>query len=215
MVEQNHRLQQVVIFVQKIKDIALKENPGHAISIHYRWNHTLRVTQYGKKLAEQEGANVELCMSACLLHDIAKISMKERNVDHGRVGAKTARPFLLEIGYSDQDVENMCFAIARHVDGKADFKHQLTPESKIVRDADDIDRFGAYRILLQFRNHIDDYEKLIARAKLRIKKIKKMRMNFSMETETGNKLFNRQLDLQIDFLDRLIADSQLTIIPEL
>jgi uncharacterized protein len=215
MMEHNHRLQKVVKFVQQAKDATLKAKPELAASLDYRWKHTLRVTQYGKQLAELEGANVELCMTACLLHDVAKIGMDEHGRNHGRIGAKFARPFLYELGYSGPDVENMCFAIAMHVDGKVDFEHPVTPEAKVVSDADNIDRYGAYRVLLEFRNQLDEYEALIARAEKRIKKLKSYRKNYVMETETGKKLFNRQLDLQISFIERLIADSRLTIIPEL
>ena len=172
MMEHNHRLRQIVELVQRTKDATQKDEPEFAVPLEYRWEHTLRVTQYGKQLAELEGANVELCMTACLLHDIAKIGMDEHGLEHGRIGAKMARPFLQELGYADADVENMCFAIAMHVDGKADFKHILTPEAKVVNDADKIDRFSAYRALLFFQDQLNDYEALIARAEMRIAQLK-------------------------------------------
>ena len=37
----------------------------------YRWNHTLRVAQFGKVIAESEAADEELVLAACLLHNIA------------------------------------------------------------------------------------------------------------------------------------------------
>jgi putative nucleotidyltransferase with HDIG domain len=215
MMESNHRLQKVINFVEQAKDATLKKKPERAASLEYRWKHTLRVTQYGKKLAELEGADIELCMVACLLHDIAKIGMDEHGLDHGRIGARFARPFLQELGYSKDDVENMCFAIAMHVDGKVDFEHPVTSEAKVVSDADNIDRYGAYRVLLEFRKQLDDYEALIEHAEKRIQKLKSYRQKYMMETESGEKLFKRHIDLQINFIEHLIADGQLTVIPEL
>ena len=37
----------------------------------YRWKHTLRVAQFGKVIAENEDAEVELVIASCILHDIA------------------------------------------------------------------------------------------------------------------------------------------------
>jgi len=210
-----HRLHSVVEFVQQAKDSAVKENPKNTSSIEYRWEHTLRVTQYGRQLAALESANTELCMVACMMHDISRLSWKVHNVEHGRSGAKIARPFLQELGYADHDVENMCYAIAMHVDGKADFDHPLTPEVKVVNDADNIDRFSAYRLISQFRDPRDGFDTFITRARKQMERLNKSRKLTRMLTESGKKIFYRQLDLQVELLERLIADSKLTVIPEL
>jgi len=169
------------------------------------------VAQYGKQIAEAESADVEVVMAACLLHDISKFDDEEYGVDHGRVSARIARPFLETLGYSTAQVNNICFSIAAHVDDKADFEHPVTLESKAVNDADNIDRFGAYRLLLQFKDHAERYDVLIDRAKNRLQTLRKYREENIMGTITGNKLFNRQLDLQINFLEHLVDDSRLTI----
>ena len=66
----------------------------------YRWRHTLCVTGYGKQLAQAEGAQVNIVVPACLLHDIATFENMEDRRDHGRVGAELIRPKLLDWGYS-------------------------------------------------------------------------------------------------------------------
>ena len=85
--------------------------------VDYRWQHTLRVAQFGKVIAENEDADVELVVAACLLHDIAWFDTNaENNREHGRIGAEKARPFLENLGYSLKRIKNICYSIASHVD---------------------------------------------------------------------------------------------------
>lgn len=182
-----------------------------AFDYEYRWKHTLRVVQYGRQIAEEEGADVEVVMAACLLHDISKFDDEEYGVEHGRVSARIARPFLETLGYSEERLNNICFSIAVHVDDKADFEHPITIESKIVSDADNIDRFGAYRLLLQNKDVAENYDALIEKAKGRLVTLQKYRKANSMGTAASNTLFNRQLDIQINFFEHLVEDSKLTV----
>lgn len=203
------RLRKVADFVKARR--AATEAAGHSNpGFDYRWKHTLRVVQYGKRLAELESANIEIIMAACLLHDISKFDAEDYGVEHGRVSARIARPFLEQIGYDKETMDNILYSIAVHVDDNADFEHPVTIESKIVSDADNIDRFGPYRLLLLF-NQTEDYGKLIEQASKRLLTLKKYREGGIMGTKSGENLFNRQLDLQITFLERLVEDSRLTV----
>jgi putative nucleotidyltransferase with HDIG domain len=183
-----------------------------AFDFDYRWKHILRVTQYGKRIAEAEHADVEIVMAGCLLHDVSKLESVEYGVEHGRASARIARPFLETLGYTPEQVNHICFAVAVHVDDKADFAHPVTLETKIVNDADNVDRFGAYRVLMQFRDQVEDYDLLIAKAEKRIQTLKRY-LTEELGTPTGARLFRRQLDLQIEFLERLVEDSKLTVEP--
>lgn len=209
----NERLRKITEFVLARRADTEAKGPRNfsAFDYEYRWKHTLRVTQYGRQIAEAEGADVEVVMAACLLHDISKFDDEEYGVEHGRVSARISRPFLETLGYSAEQVNNICFSIAVHVDDKADFEHPVTLESKIVSDADNVDRFGAYRLLLQFKNQAETYDALIEKAKKRLPALQKYRQDEIMGTVTGNKLFKRQADLQINFLEHLIEDSMLTV----
>ncbi|MBI5945289.1 MAG: HD domain-containing protein [Chloroflexi bacterium] len=211
--ETNERLQKITRFILERRAATEAKGNGRypSFDFDYRWKHTLRVTQYGKQIAETEGADVEVVMAACLLHDISKFDDEQYGVEHGRVSARIARPFLETLGYSAEQVDNICFSIAVHVDDKADFEHPVTLESKIVSDADNIDRFGAYRLLLQFKNYAENYHALIEKAESRILTLRKYREGNITGTASGEKLFNHQLDLQINFLEHLINDSKLTI----
>ena len=109
-------------------------------------------------------------------------------------------------------MNHICFAVAVHVDDKADFEHPVTLETKIVNDADNVDRFGAYRLLMHYRDQVEEYEQLIAKAEKRIQTLKRY-LAEELGTPTGERLFRRQLDLQINFLERLVEDSKLTVEP--
>ncbi len=211
----NARLQKIVDFVLAQRKQTETDGTLSLESLDYRWKHTLRVTQYGKMIAAEEKADSEIVLAACILHDLAKFIPGDHGVEHGRIGARLARPFLQTLAYSSEQIENICFSIAVHVDDKADFAHPATIESKIVSDADNIDRFGAYRVLMRFHEELNAYETLIASAEQRLLTLKKYRGRNIMGTPSGNRLFNQQLDMQIAFLERLVADSRLTVLPEL
>lgn len=203
------RLKKISEFVQNHRK-ATEASGCINTGFDYRWKHTLRVVQFGRQIAEHEKADLEVVMAACLLHDISKFEKEEYGADHGRVSAQIARPFLETLGYSTERLNNICFSIAVHVDDKADFEHPATLESKIVSDADNIDRFGAYRLLIQFSD-TDNYEKLVEKASTRLVTLRKYREGGIMGTAKGEELFNRQLDTQIKVLERLVEDSKLTI----
>lgn len=182
----------------------------------YRWQHVLRVTQYGVRMAREENANEEQVVMACLLHDIAHFDDPDNYIDHGRLGATIVRPFLQELGYGDEDVAAICFAIALHVDGKADFEypHELTLEASVVSDADNIDRFGAYRILQYCYENLTDFDMLITQLEERLPTLREYRTKDMLDTASGNALFNVQLDRQISFFEAVLAEKELTMLIE-
>lgn len=208
------RLRRIKEFVQARRAHTEAQGRGRftAFDFDYRWKHTLRVTQYGKHIAEAERADVEVVMAGCLLHDVSKFDSEEYGVEHGRISARIARPFLETLGYTPEQVDHICYAVAVHVDERADFEHPVTLETKIVNDADNVDRFGAYRVLVQYRDQVEEYDQLIAKAEKRIQVLKRYRAE-ELGTPTGERLFRRQLDLQIEFLERMVEDSKLTVEP--
>ena len=215
MDEGNERLGKVAEYVKMHLEDAAAKFPDPQHDPVYRWQHTLRVSNYGKIIAEAEGADVELAVTACLLHDVAHFESEEDYKSHGRLGAKISRPVLLEIGYSSEETENICYSIALHVDDKADFEHPETIESKVVTDADNVDRFGAYRVLQWCVPEMYEYEKLVEKLTSRLDTLENYRGQQLLETKTGQALFNQQLDLQINFFREFIIESEMTVFPNL
>ncbi len=114
----------------------------------YRIEHTYRVANIGREIAEKEGFDETELAIACLLHDVSYCEAFGENgwKEHGRRSAQIARPFLRKLGMPEARVADICYGIAIHVDDEADFEGERTPFALSVADADNIDRFGAYRI---------------------------------------------------------------------
>ena len=213
----NPRIAQVARYAEEhIYASAKRANDQHPhAGPKYRWQHTLRVTQYGIQIAEAEGADVELVAAACLLHDSEWFSeMRNREIDHGHVAAREIRPFLEQIGYSAEAVDNICYSVGVHSAGKVWFEHEHTLEAKVVSDADNVDRFGALRTIFWCVDELGDFDALVAKLNKRIKRLEEYRERQIMETGAGNRLFDQQLNRQIEFFRRLIAEHALTRLPD-
>jgi hypothetical protein len=219
MLEGYPRLAQVARYAQEHIQ-ASAQHTGNQFQFggaDYRWQHTLRVAHFGQQIAEAEGANIELVLAACLLHDSEWFSDKNDVGEisaHGRFAAEKIRPFLAQIGYSPEEVDNICYSVAVHVDGKAGYEHEHTLEARVVSDADNVDRFGAYRVLLWCVDDMRNYDALIAKVTARVQRLEDYRARQVLETQAGNHLFAGQLDLQIDFFQKLIAEHAVTRLPE-
>ncbi len=202
------RLDRIADFVQRrLREVGVQQRYP-AAEIAYRWQHTLRVCHYGRVLAEAEGADAGLVLAACLLHDVAAFDEGPPQ-DHGRRGAEIARPFLEGLGCSPAEVEAICYAVASHVDVDC----LETPAAKVVTDADNIDRFGAYRILLWCREDLDDFDRLAARLSARVEQLADYRRRRPLETPTGNALFDRQLELQLAVFQAILQEKEITRLP--
>ncbi|MGD2027236.1 MAG: HD domain-containing protein [Anaerolineales bacterium] len=191
-----------------------EKREGPHIDPDYRWQHTLRVVNIGRQVAEAEGANLEHVLVACLLHDMAHFDDDDNYRDHGRLAARLCRPFLQEVGYAEADIDAICYAVAVHVDGEADFDHPPTLEAEIVSDADNIDRFSAYRTLLYCQPEVYDFTGLVAKLEGRLEVLRDYRSKRLMGTETEHRLFNQKLDEQIAFYEAILAQNELTRLPE-
>jgi putative nucleotidyltransferase with HDIG domain len=180
--------------------------------VDYRWQHTLRVTQFGKIIAENEEVEVELIVAACLLHDIAWFdTTAENSRDHGRLGAEKAQPLLENLGYRTKSIKNICYSIASHVDED----DPTTIEAKIVSDADEVDRFGPYRILQWCFSDIKDYEKLATKLSERIRRLEQYRDENPLFTSTGRQLFAEQLNLQLRFFCEFVGEKKLSVMAQI
>ena len=180
--------------------------------VDYRWQHTLRVAQFGKVIAENEAVDVELVVGACLLHDIAWFDTSAENSrEHGRIGADLAQPVLEKLGYSRKQITNICYSIASHVDED----NPITLEAKVVSDADEVDRFGPYRILQWCYSDIDNYELLTTKLNERIKRLEQYREVNPLFTSTGRQLFAEQINLQLRFFCEFVGEKKLSVIPQI
>ena len=185
----------------------LQDNPTER---DYRLEHSYRVANIAKAIAEAEGFNVTNAVIAGLLHDIAyceEMMTREDRINHGRRSAAIARPFLESLGLPADAVNEICYGIAIHVDDEADFEWERTPFCETVGDADNIDRFDAYRIYetleyLSFsKMNLDDKREKVESTIEKLNRFKEMKLG----TTTAKNLWIQRLNYYIGFYEKLKA----------
>jgi hypothetical protein len=90
-----------------------------------------------------------------------------------------------------------------------------TIEAKIVSDADEVDRFGPYRILQWCFSDIKDYEKLATKLSERIRRLEQYRDENPLFTSTGRQLFAEQLNLQLRFFCEFVGEKKLSVMAQI
>ena len=185
----------------------LQANPTDS---DYHLEHSYRVANIAKAIAEAEGFNVTYAVIAGLLHDIAyceEMVSREDRMNHGRRSAAIARPFLESLGLPADAVNEICYGIAIHVDDEADFEWERTRFCETVGDADNIDRFDAYRIYetlecLKFSEmSLVDKQEKVASTIEKLNRFKEMKLG----TATAKNLWIQRLDYYIGFYEKLKA----------
>jgi len=131
--------QRILELTKKYYDELDKEDFSH------NSDHFFRVENLAKRIAEDEGADIEVIEAASLLFDIARdLEDRGKIEDHAEKGAKIAREILTKIDFPLKKIDNVCHAILVHRRSKK--RNPETIEAKILRDADYLDAMGAVDI---------------------------------------------------------------------
>lgn len=187
----------------------------------YRLDHSIRVANLCGQIAGQEGMDKEAAVIAGLLHDIAYGVMDtDQGYDwsgHGRDGARIARPFLETLGLPEQTVNDICYAIAIHVDDRADFEGRRCPFTETVGDADNIDRFDAFRIYESVRYQARLEEKSLPEKldwlRQRLTRLDKL-AEWNLATPTATAMWRDKIGFQRQFFERLLVQMEHSTLPE-
>ena len=182
--------------------------PEEKRAIEYRYEHSLRVASIALDIAKKEGLDEDRCYIGALLHDLGysvPYDNPKEYVNHGRIGAKLARPFLESLGYSEEEVNEICYGIAIHVDDKADFEGKRTALAVTIGDADNIDRYDAFRIydrltwvdyknlsLEKQKEHVDTVLSILNKY-----------LDYECATRTATLMWKEKISFQLEFYNRL------------
>jgi len=175
---------------------------------NYRLDHTFRVANIGKEIAEKENLDVEAVVIGCLLHDVSYIyemSTDEQRKNHGRKSAHIVRDFVMNLDMADNLKQELLFGIAIHVDDQADFVGEHTILAETIGESDNIDRFDRYRLYENlYYSKMDEMSSKEKHeyVKNRINRLRKLK-EYPFKTTTSSKLWNEKLDVQIDFYQGL------------
>ena len=179
----------------------------------YRYEHSLRVALWGKRIAEAEGWDSEPLIMACLLHDTGYPfceTMEEWNL-HPTYGAEVARLFLEKIGYCEELTERICQAIRIH-DTWNDVPEDATPFELSVRDADDLDRFDIMRVCMIGRSDIGERS---ARELIEVCENRQRTLTDWQDricgTDTARAFWEEKLQMRRQFYEALQAEMQGTL----
>lgn len=180
--------------------------------MQYRYDHSLRVAAIGRKIAREEGIPEEPLVMACLLHDVGypECTCFEDLNRHPALGAEIARRFLEKIGYDKELSQSICRAIMIHDKEPCEGEDASVLE-KTVRDADDIDRSDAMRIVIRGFHDIGECAawetRDICRKRLKQAEEEEDRL---CATRTAKKLWLENLQLKKSFYGKLLAQMERT-----
>lgn len=203
-----NRIEQTEAFLRQKFDAAVYLN-DHPDAKAYRIEHSFRVANIGREIAQREGFDETEMVIACLLHDVAYCEEFGENgwLEHGRRSAKIARPFLEQLGLAEDRIRDICYGIAIHVDDQADFLGERTPFALTVGDADNIDRFDAYRIheILVNDGFLGmEYDQKLDYTQKRLSRLREL-PDMPMGTKTAQNLWRERLTFYIAFFEKLAA----------
>ncbi len=137
------------ISIEQARELYQDDDPVHD------FQHVLRVLTLAERLAQAEGADLEIVRTAALLHDISRLDDDESGqfslsieaeADHAVLAGQAARRILSD---ADPDfVEAVVHAIEAHR-----FRNEIEPqtiEAKVLFDADKLDAIGAIGVARAF-----------------------------------------------------------------
>lgn len=174
----------------------------------YRLEHTMGVANIGREIARKEGLNEETLIIGCLFHDISYIDefkSEEDWLNHGRISARIARPFLETLELSKEQIDEICYGIAIHVDDKSDFPGERTKLALSIGDSDNIDRFDVFRIYENLQSNLFSelaHEKQIEYVLKTLEKLNKYQ-SIELATKTATDMWVDKITYQIRFFERL------------
>ncbi|SRR5581483_1412111 len=128
---------------KKVQKMLEGRDPAHD------FHHVLRVYKNAELIGRREGADMEVLLTAALLHDLIVYpkgsAKRSKSADDS---ADMAEKILHNYGYSQDRIDKICYCIRTH-----SYSKKLMPstlEGKILQDADRLDALGAIGIARTF-----------------------------------------------------------------
>ena len=181
----------------------------------YRYEHSLRVENIGRRIAKAENLPEEPFVMTCLLHDVG-YAQCETLADfdaHQFLSADIALPYLTQIRFCGELLEEMVLAIARHPIRDV-LPPDMTPFQISVRDCDNIDSLGMIRTAMLVGNCVNDKgtasvipmcsADIVKNCKKAIDKTRRQ-LTYPRGTQTAKVLFTQLAEKRIALLSDILA----------
>lgn len=190
------------------------------------FDHVMRVYRMGERLAEKEGADVEIVRAAALLHDAEGSAPGEEGgsrASHHEQSAAFAREVLADEGWEDERIQEVEHCIRAHRYRSSEQPESI--EAKVLFDADKLDVLGAigaartigYAVLagqpiisMPSQNFLENGEKDAGEAHSSYHEFlfKLVNVKERMYTESGRELAGKRHDFLNNYYDQLLAEME-------
>lgn len=166
----------IIDFVRK--KLSVSNKGAHTL------DHTKRVYALSMQIGEGLPISKKVVQAAALLHDVGRPTESEEGVSHSILSGEMSKPLLLELGYTEPEIEQIVDAIRTHR-----FSEGIEPnslEGKILSDADKLDAMGTvgiYRAIAQAESKGRGMIGFLQHADEKLLKLKDM-----MHTDKGKQL---------------------------
>ena len=192
------RIRKTMIYLRKslAESPRLRRIPGQ---MDYRYTHSLRVAAIGAQIARADGLDEEALVLGCLLHDISyrrEFLTEEEWQGHGRESAVLARTWLQSLGLLERQIEELCYGIAIHVDGEADFPGENTVLASLIETLESV-HFGSMKATEQ-----------LAWLQEQLPRMREY-TDLTMTTPEATRLWQERARMHLQFHERLLE--QLTL----
>jgi putative nucleotidyltransferase with HDIG domain len=174
----------------------------------YVFEHSLRVAFWSWRLALEMHADVSRCVAAGLLHDVSRFE-SENPDKQDAISAETARNFMQKEGFKKEFIDAVVYAIENQVRGE----QPRTLETKILHDANKIDEFGYFRLLIFAKTAaVESFSSLEGNTNSLLAEIMKLEKgeHGPMWTPTGKSRMQTQIGLYKTFLNGLVEEIENT-----
>jgi uncharacterized protein len=186
------------------------------------FDHIQRVYRLAERLAQAEGADLEIVRAAALLHDAEGPFTGDSRSDHQYASAEFAREILTAEGWPEERIEAVQHCIRAHR-FRDDREQPETIEAKVLFDADKLDAIGAigavraiaYAVLDEQNLFVQPSEKFIRTGVRESGEphtpyhehlFKLSKLKWRMFTQTGKAFANERHDYLEGFFARLHAE---------
>ena len=206
------RIEQVSGFVHNYLMETGKDHEDEPWGPKYRWEHTLRVAHWAWILAKEEKADIERNVIAALFHDVSHFVSKDYR-KHGEKSAEIAMDFMLKTAFPKDFAEDVSYAVKSHVGER----NPKTVQAKILQDADTLDRFGYFRILLFGKTaDLSDLEKVKTEVQSLLEYLEKIeRGEFGLLwTKTGKEKVEEFINVYKAVYGEILSEIENTKTPE-
>lgn len=206
------RIKQVSQFVHDYLMETGKDHQNEPWGPKYRWEHTLRVSNWAWVLAREERADAERNLIAALFHDVSHF-VSEDYRKHGERSSEIAVDFMVKAGFPKDFVDDVSYAVMSHVAER----NPKTVTAKILQDADTLDRFGFLRILLFGKTaDLSNLEKLKTEIQVFLEHLRNVESGKfgPMWTRTGKEKLAGFISVCRSVYDEILSEIENTRIPE-